>query len=68
MKILKLSGVTEISDTIHNLLKRCPNLEALDVNNLEKLTDNFLDHVKNHPKLERVILNFTPNISEAKLN
>jgi hypothetical protein len=34
LRILKLSGVTELSDSIHNLLKKCPNLIALDVNNL----------------------------------
>ena len=68
LRVLKLSGLSELSDTLHNLLKRCPALESLDVNNLERLTDPFLDHLKNHPKLERVILNFTPNISEGKLN
>jgi F-box/leucine-rich repeat protein 2/20 len=67
LKILKVGGLVNLSDSVNNLVKRCLVLELFEANNLEKLTDAFLDHIKLHPTLNRLLINFTPNITEAKI-
>lgn len=34
LKVLKIGGLVNFSDSIHNLIRRCPVLELLEVNNL----------------------------------
>jgi F-box/leucine-rich repeat protein 2/20 len=65
--VLKLGGLVNISDQLHNIFKKCPLLEVLEANNLERLSDNFLDHLKNYPGQKTIHLNFTPNITDDKL-
>lgn len=68
LKILKMGGLINLSDSVNNLVKRCAMLELFEANNLEKLTDVFLEHVKTHPTLSRLLINFTPNITDAKIS
>lgn len=67
MKVLKLGGLASLSDYTHNIVKKCPTLELFEGNNLERLSDVFMDNIKNHPTLSRLLINFTPNISEPKI-
>lgn len=64
---LKLGGLRNVSDQVYQLCKRCPVLVFLEVNNLERLTDHFVDQIKSHPSLRTLMVNFTPNISDEKL-
>jgi hypothetical protein len=34
LKILKIGGLVNLSDSVNNLIKRCPVLELLEANNL----------------------------------
>jgi F-box/leucine-rich repeat protein 2/20 len=56
-----------ISDQLYQLLKRCPALTLLECNNLERLSDHFLDQVKTLTYIKTILMNFTPNISDEKL-
>ena len=42
-------------------------LSFIEANNLERLTDNFLDQIKNYPGQKTVLINFTPNITDEKI-
>lgn len=42
MRVLKLNNVTQLTDVLNNLIKKCPLLEILELNNLDKLSDLFL--------------------------
>ena len=64
LKTLKIGGLFNISDQLHNVFKKCPNISFLEANNLERLSDNFIDQMKNYPGPKRILLNFTPNISD----
>lgn len=61
---LKIGGLVSISDQLYQLIKRCPSLAFLECNNLERLSDHFLDQLKSLGHLKTVLINFTPNISE----
>jgi hypothetical protein len=61
---LKIGGLVSISDQLYQLLKRCPSLTLLECNNLERLSDHFLDQVKSLSHIKTLLMNFTPNISE----
>ena len=61
---LKIGGLVSISDQLYQLLKRCPSLALLECNNLERLSDHFLDQVKSLSHIKTLLMNFTPNISE----
>lgn len=67
LRVLKLGGLTLVSDQLHQLFKKCPLIEFLEANNLERLTDSFLDHMKNYPGQRTILINFTPNISDEKI-
>lgn len=67
LKTLKVGGLANISDQLHNIFKKCPMLSFLEANNLERLTDSFLEHLKNYPGAKTVLINFTPNISDEKI-
>jgi F-box/leucine-rich repeat protein 2/20 len=56
-----------VSDNLYQLIKRCPSLSFLECNNLEKLSDHFLDQAKTLPHLKTILINFTPNISDDKI-
>ena len=64
---LKIGGLMNISDQLYQLLKRCPALSLLECNNLERLSDHFLDQVKTLTYIKTILMNFTPNISDEKL-
>lgn len=61
---LKIGGLVNVSDQFYQLLKRCPQLSYVECNNLERLSDHFLDQVKNLNQLKVLHINFTPNISD----
>lgn len=67
MRVLKLGGLLGISDQLHNVFKKCPVLSFIEANNLERLSDSFLDHLKGYPGPKTILLNFTPNISDEKI-
>lgn len=67
MHTLKLGGLFNISDQLHNIFKKCPSITFLEANNLERLSDNFVDQMKNYPVPKTILLNFTPNISDEKI-
>lgn len=67
MRVLKLGGLTLVSDQLHQIFKKCPVIEFLEANNLERLSDSFLDHMKNYPGQRTILINFTPNISDEKI-
>lgn len=67
LQVLKLGGCFNISDQLHTIFKKCPAITFLEANNLERLTDSFLDHLKNTPSPKTILLNFTPNITDEKL-
>jgi F-box and leucine-rich repeat protein 2/20 len=67
LSTLKLGGLTNVSDQLYQLLKRCPALSFVECNNLERLSDHFLDQIKNLPHIKIIHINFTPNISDEKL-
>lgn len=67
LKRLKIGGLVNISDHLHHVFKKCPMLEFLEANNLERLSDVFLDHLKNYPGNKTLLINFTPNISDEKI-
>jgi hypothetical protein len=60
---LKIGGLVSISDQLYQLIKRCPSLAFLECNNLERLSDHFLEQLKSLGHLKTVLINFTPNIS-----
>lgn len=66
LSTLKIGGVFNLSDNVYQLLKRCPALSFIECNNLERLTDHFLDQLKSLSWIKTVLLNFTPNISDEK--
>ena len=67
LKTLKVGGLINVSDQLHQIVKRCPLLSFIEANNLERLTDNFLDQLKNYPGPKTVLINFTPNITDEKI-
>ena len=67
LKTLKVGGLINVSDQLHQIVKRCPLLSFIEANNLERLTDNFLDQLKNYPGQKTVLINFTPNITDEKI-
>ncbi len=67
LQTLKIGGLVNISDQLYQLLKRCPALNFVECNNLERLSDHFLDQVKTLSQIKTLVINFTPNISEEKL-
>lgn len=67
LRVLKLGGLANISDQLHQIFKKCPVIEFLQANNLERLTDGFLDHMKNYPGQRTILINFTPSISDEKI-
>lgn len=64
LETFKIGGLINISDNVYQFCKRCPALTFLEANNLERLTDHFIDQIKTHPTLKSIMINFTPNISE----
>ncbi len=56
-----------ISDFLNKFAHKCPALNFLEANSIERLTDNFLDQIKSHPSLRTLLINFTPNISDEKI-
>jgi hypothetical protein len=66
LKVLKVGGLTNVSDQLFQLVKKCPNVEFLEANNLERLSDHFLEQIKglNPPQLKTILINFTPNITD----
>lgn len=64
LQTLKIGGLVNISDQLYQLLKRCPALNFVECNNLERLSDHFLDQVKTLTSIKTLVINFTPNISE----
>ena len=64
---LKVGGLLNVSDQLHQIVKRCPLLSFIEANHLERLTDNFLDQIKNYPGQKTVFINLTPNISDEKI-
>ena len=64
LKILKVGGLVNLSDSVNNLVKRCLVLELFEANNLEKLTDAFLDHIKLHPTLNPLLINSTQDTNK----
>lgn len=61
---MKLGGLQNISNQLYQLLKRCPALAFVECNNMERLTDNFMDQIKNLSHIKTIHINFTPNISD----
>lgn len=66
LQTLKLGGLANVSNQLYQLLKRCPALSFVECNNMERLSDNFLDQIKNLNHIKTIHLNFTPNISDEK--
>ena len=64
LKTLKVGGLVNVSDQLHQIVKRCPLLSFIEANHLERLTDNFLDQIKNYPGQKTVFINLTPNITD----
>lgn len=67
LRVLKLGGLMNISDKLHTVFKKCPNLGFLEANNLERLGDNFLEQLKTLPGKKTILINFTPNITDEKI-
>ena len=67
LKVLKVGGLVNVGDKIYQLLKRCPSLHFVELNNLQSLTQHFLDQIKSLTYLRTVHINFTPNITDEKI-
>ncbi len=81
LKTLKLGGLTGISDSgINSLVSMSPSLQLLELNNIDRLSENVIDSITKVffnkkrnliiqfvPHIHIVLLNFTPGIAEEAL-
>ena len=67
LEIVKLGGLDTISDGgLTRFLGSCPNLRYIEINNLRKLTDYVLQGLVKLPTLQKIMMNFTPEISNNR--
>lgn len=69
LKILKLGGLEQVGDNqLIRLLNICPNLTFLEINKMEKITEYSVQQIPKICKnIEKIMLNFTPNIGDPEL-